>query len=452
MKREMADWKAQISYNYNPSYHAYAYGLVYQPGPEQNHGNPTGWGEAGVTDLSNYNGGVTQAYYATTPRVREESPPRSPEQHAVNGHGHYQGSGVVYLGETQAGRVLLSGTHRTAYDARTLEVRRTESESTSDSEAHTSPNSWSSGSSREGSLPQTDPATWVKKELGDEASIRSPDAGGDVSGSLAEDPGTFVVSGNEGTNNTTSLQLPSTAQKKPCTAAVINPKGKVRAAFSESQMNALVQRFSVQRYLTPAEMKNLAELTGLTYKQVKTWFQNRRMKLRRHQKDTSWVSERYNKGSPMHTTMYANVPSHMPHYQGEVRPQLKEHYNQHMMETAFKKTTPQNMAFYLAAMGSAAMGSAAMGSAAMGSAAGSAGYPSWSPNSSQTAMPSRPQVSGWSMPPGVSHYEYNPNVFHSASATSANNTGPDTSFDSKEGEPVVNHGPLNMSMVHNGSQ
>ena len=28
--------------------------------------------------------------------------------------------------------------------------------------------------------------------------------------------------------------------------------------------------------------------------QVKTWFQNRRMKLRRHQKDTSWVSEHYN--------------------------------------------------------------------------------------------------------------------------------------------------------------
>ena len=25
--------------------------------------------------------------------------------------------------------------------------------------------------------------------------------------------------------------------------------------------------------------------------QVKTWFQNRRMKLRRHQKDTSWVSD-----------------------------------------------------------------------------------------------------------------------------------------------------------------
>ncbi|KAK9527928.1 hypothetical protein VZT92_014444 [Zoarces viviparus] len=420
----MADWKAQVSYNYNPPYHAYAYGLVYQPGPEQSHGNLTSWGEAGVTDLSNYNAGVTQTYYATTQRTREESPPHSPEQHAVTGHGHYQGSGVVYLGDSQqAGRLLLAGPHRAAVDdGRTQEARRAGSDSTSDPETHNSPTSWSSGSSREGSLPQTDPATWVKsKELDDEASGRSPDPSGVVSGSQVEEP--VAVGGNEGTNNTTSLQVPSTAPKKPCTAAVNTPKGKVRAAFSESQMNALVQRFSVQRYLTPAEMKNLAEMTGLTYKQVKTWFQNRRMKLRRHQKETSWVSERYNIGSPLRGTMYPNVPSHMPPYQGEVRPQLNEHYNQHMMEVAFKKTTPQNMAFYLTAMGSAA---------------GSAGYPSWSPGSSQAAMPSRPQMAAWSVPPGGSHYEYNPNVFHSASGTPANNAG--------DGEP------MNMAMVNNCSQ
>ncbi|XP_070784195.1 homeobox protein NANOG [Enoplosus armatus] len=418
----MADWKSQISYNYNPSYHAYAYGLVYQPGPEQNQANLSSWGEAGVTDLSNYNAGVTQAYYTTTARAREESPPRSPEQHAVNGHCHYQGSGVVYLGDTQAGRLLLAGPHRAAYDARAHEARRAGSDSTSDSESHTSPDSWSSGSSREGSLPQADPATWAKKDLEDEASTRSPDASDDVSISLMEEPRTFAVTGNESTNNTTSLHVPLTAPKKPSTTAG-NPKGKVRAAFSESQMNALVQRFSVQRYLTPAEMKNLAELTGLTYKQVKTWFQNRRMKLRRHQKDTSWVSERYttNKDSPVRGAVFTNIPSHIPPYQGEAPPQLKEHYNQHMMEAAFKKTSPQNLAFYLAAMGSAA---------------GSAGYPSWSSGSPQTVVPTRPQAAGWSMPPGVSHYEYNPSAFNSASATSANNTGPDTSFESKDGEPV----------------
>ncbi|XP_029313247.1 homeobox protein NANOG [Cottoperca gobio] len=431
----MADWKAQISYNYNPSYHAYAYGLVYQPGPEQNHGNLTRWGEAaGVTDLSNYNAGVTPAYYGTTAaaRTREESPPGSPEQHAMNGPGHYQGSGVVYVGDTQAGRLLMAGPHRAAYDARAHEVRRTGSDTTSDSETHASPDSWSSASSREGSLPQTDPATWGKKELDEEASRKSPGASEDVSSSLMEEPMTFAV--NVNTNNT--LHAPVTAPKKPSTTAVNNPKGKVRAAFSESQMNALVQRFSVQRYLTPAEMKTLAELTGLTYKQVKTWFQNRRMKLRRHQKDTSWVSECYNKGSPIRGSMYTNMPSHIPPYQGDARPQLKEHYNHHMMETAFKKT-PQNLAFYVAAMNSAT---------------GSAGYPSWSPGSSQTAAPSRPQTSGWSMPPSVSHYEYNHIAFNSANAASATNTGADTSFDSKNGEPVDSRSSLSTVVVHNCSQ
>ncbi|XP_074478183.1 homeobox protein NANOG [Sebastes fasciatus] len=413
----MTDWKAQISYNYNPSYHAYAYGLVYQPGPEQNHGNLTGWGDAGVADLSHYNtAGVTQAYYTNRTQevevVVEESPPRSPEQlAAVNHHVAYQSSSVVYLGDSQqAGRLLL------AEPQREHEARRAGSDSTSDSEAHTSPDSWSSGSSRETSLPQTDPATWAKRELEDETTARSPVCEVVSSSRMEEQPGIFAVNGSEGVDKTTSLQVPLPAPAKTAsTTAVNNPKVKVRAAFSESQMNALVQRFSVQRYLTPAEMKNLAELTGLTYKQVKTWFQNRRMKLRRHQKDTSWVSERYNKGSPIPGPMYANVPSHIPPYQGEARPQIKEHYNQHMMDT-FKKN-PQNMAFYLAAMGSAA---------------GAPGYPSWSSGSAQTAMTSRPQAAGWSMPPGVGHYEYNPHAFNPTSVASASNTGQDMSFNGKD--------------------
>ncbi|XP_040921784.1 homeobox protein NANOG [Toxotes jaculatrix] len=430
----MADWKAQISYNYNPSYHAYAYSLVYQPGPEQNHGNLTCWGEAGVTDLSNYSTGFPQAYYATTARTQEESPPGSPEQHAVEGQHHGQGSGVVYLGDTQTGRLLLTRPHRAAYDARENGVRRTGSDSTSDSEAHTSPDSWSSSSSsssREGSLPQANPSTWAKKDLDEEASSRSPIASKDVSCSLMEEPQTFVVTGNK-SNNITSLHVPN----KPSSTAANNPKGKVRAAFSESQMNTLVQRFSVQRYLTPAEMKNLADLTGLTYKQVKTWFQNRRMKLRRHQKDTSWVSERYtiNKDSPVHGTIYTNIPAQIPSYKGEAQPQLKEHYNQHMMEAAFKKTAPQNLGFYLAAMGSAA---------------GSASYPSWSSPSSQTAIPNRPQATGWSMPPGVGHYEQNPNVF---SSSTANNTRHNLIFETKDEEPVNNQSSLNTAIVPNASQ
>lgn len=136
----MADWKAQISYNYNPSYHAYAYGLVYQPGPEQTNGNLSSWGEASVMDLSAYKGGITQTYYAASAaKTRHESPPGSPEEHEASGHGPYRGSGVVYVGDAQAGRLLLAAPHQAHYDARANEVRRARSESASDSEAHASP-------------------------------------------------------------------------------------------------------------------------------------------------------------------------------------------------------------------------------------------------------------------------------------------------------------------------
>ncbi|XP_041823675.1 homeobox protein NANOG isoform X2 [Melanotaenia boesemani] len=391
----MADWKTQVTYNYKPSYHTYAYSLVYQPGPEQNHGNLNGWGENGVTNLSNYNNGEMQTYYAaTTSKNREQSSPRSPELHAVNGH-CYQGSGVVYIGDTQAGRLLLAGQHPGGYEATGNEVRRTARDSASDSEAHASPDSWSSGSSREGSLPQADPATWAEKDA--EAICQSPDG---------IDP------------------------KKQSTPAVTTPKAKVRAAFSESQMNALVQRFSVQRYLTPAEMKNLAEMTGLTYKQVKTWFQNRRMKLRRHQKDTSWVSERYavSKDSSGHGSIFSNMAPHIPPYQGEGQP---THYNQHM--ATFRKNPQKNLAYYLAAMGSN----------------GSAGYSPWSSSSTQVAVPNRSQVAGWSVPPG-SHFEYHPSGFNPTTTTNVNNFGHNPGFESKDGENVSSQGSLTPDTVHNG--
>ncbi|XP_061821432.1 homeobox protein NANOG [Nerophis lumbriciformis] len=403
----MADWKTQISYNYNPSFHAYAYGLVYQPGPEQNH---TGWGDGAPADYSNFSPGMTQVYYAASARTREESPPHSPEQHVANGHCHYQSSAVVYFGESQASRLLLAGPHRAVCDTPAEESRRAGSDSTSDSEAHASPDSWSFGCNREGSLPQADPTKWAKKELSDEADSRSPDAG-DVSSSLMGEPSSYTNIGNPSCD-TFPVQVPLTTPKKGSTPSE-KPKCKVRAAFSESQMNALVQRFSVQRYLTPAEMKNLAELTGLTYKQVKTWFQNRRMKLRRHQKDT-WVSERYaNKGRR------SALVSHGPPYPPESeRPPVKERYTHPMVDAAFKTTTPQNLSFYLASMGST-------------NGAG-AGYPSWMPG--QAAMPT-----AWSMPPGVNQYEYNPNGFHSSV-----NVEPDDHFEAKDGvDPVTSRIVLN---------
>ncbi|XP_074549710.1 homeobox protein NANOG [Halichoeres trimaculatus] len=408
----MADWKPQISYNYNPSYHAYAYSLVYQSRPEpKGFMNLSTWGEQG--DMSSYNPGVTQAYYTPTNGGPEESPPCSPQDNAMSDRSPYQGSGVVYLGDTHAGRLLLSGQHQAAYNSREHETKRTGRDSTSDSEALISPDSWNSGRSREEALPQTDPVTWVKKELDDDTSSRSPDPSEDVSSSILEELNPFVIQDNNSTNETAPLHAPIPVPKHKSTGAASNSKTKVRAAFSESQMNTLVQRFSVQRYLTPAEMKNVAEMTGLTYKQVKTWFQNRRMKLRRHQKDNGWALERY---TPI---MQQNAPT----YQEDVRPQ--------MMQAALKKNP--NLAYYLASMSSTA---------------GSAGFPSWL-SSTPHMVPTMPNAAGWSMPPSVAPYEYNHNAFGSASV---NNTGGNSNFDNKNGEPVGICSTVTPVIVQNGSQ
>ncbi|XP_049604766.1 homeobox protein NANOG [Syngnathus scovelli] len=430
----MADWKTQINYNYNASYHAYAYGLMYQSGHDQNHLHVTGWSEGGPSDFNNYTPGMTQVYYAAAAaaaRTRAESPPHSPEQRVANGHCHYQTSGLVYLDECQAGRLQAAGTPRADYETPAEESRKAVSDSTSDSEAHASPDSWSFSSGRESGLPQADPGAWVEKDPGIDPNSRSPDAGDHVSSSLIEELPSCNDMGNHNAL-TFSLQAPLLAPNKLSTNAG-TPKGKVRVSFSESQMNALVQRFSVQRYLTPAEMKNLAELTGLTYKQVKTWFQNRRMKLRRHQKDNNWVSERYTTTTTPATSKSHSqaVMNHAPLYQAESqRPPLKEHYNQTMMEPAFKKTSPPNLAFYLARMGNSAA---------------SAPYSTWSAGAPQAAMAARSQAVGWSVPPGVNQYDYYPpGAFHS--------TEPDTSLGGKDAESVSGHNTQNLVVVHDMGQ
>ncbi|XP_013055312.1 homeobox protein NANOG-like [Anser cygnoides] len=67
-------------------------------------------------------------------------------------------------------------------------------------------------------------------------------------------------------------------------------KGKSRTAFSQEQLQTLHQRFQAQKYLSPHQIRELAVALGLTYQQVKTWFQNRRMKLKRCQKHILWTA------------------------------------------------------------------------------------------------------------------------------------------------------------------
>lgn len=55
--------------------------------------------------------------------------------------------------------------------------------------------------------------------------------------------------------------------------------GQVR--FSHTQSSELERVFSIQKYISPQERKQLSRTLDLTERQVKTWFQNRRAKWRR---------------------------------------------------------------------------------------------------------------------------------------------------------------------------
>ncbi|KFO77335.1 Homeobox protein NANOG, partial [Cuculus canorus] len=86
-------------------------------------------------------------------------------------------------------------------------------------------------------------------------------------------------------------------------------KAKSRTAFSQEQLQMLHQRFQSQKYLSPQQIRELAAALGLTYKQVKTWFQNQRMKFKRCQKESQWVEKGvYLPQNGFHQAAYLDIP------------------------------------------------------------------------------------------------------------------------------------------------
>ncbi|XP_032168101.1 homeobox protein VENTX [Mustela erminea] len=64
------------------------------------------------------------------------------------------------------------------------------------------------------------------------------------------------------------------------------PAPRVRTAFSAEQVSTLESAFQRRRYLGPAERRRLARDMRLSEVQIKTWFQNRRMKHKRQLQDS----------------------------------------------------------------------------------------------------------------------------------------------------------------------
>lgn len=130
--------------------------------------------------------------------------------------------------------------------------------------------SWSSGISRESSAAQVDQDVqdWVKKDQVCETNDSSPGGEAVTNSHLVplQNVSGLKSKGKCGAQSSSVVVASNISQ-----VVELQPrKAKARTAFSEGQMSALNDRFNVQRYLTPAEMKTLAGLTGLSYKQAST--------------------------------------------------------------------------------------------------------------------------------------------------------------------------------------
>ncbi|CAG5120909.1 unnamed protein product, partial [Candidula unifasciata] len=89
---------------------------------------------------------------------------------------------------------------------------------------------------------------------------------------------------SRGGNNQYSLPIPLPVYirtRSPSgSESFVKPKKcrRSRTVFTELQLLGLEKRFEGQKYLSTPDRLDLAESLGLSQIQVKTWYQNRRMK------------------------------------------------------------------------------------------------------------------------------------------------------------------------------
>ena len=102
---------------------------------------------------------------------------------------------------------------------------------------------------------------------------------------------------------------------------------KGRNNFGPKQIEQLEVRYQQQRYLSPEERTQLARKLRLSDRQVKTWFQNRRMKEKRSVQDNDLRQMMTSPQAAMHQiAMAASVRTSPPAAMPNMPSQFVPHY------------------------------------------------------------------------------------------------------------------------------
>ncbi|CAH2320448.1 homeobox -like 2 [Pelobates cultripes] len=89
---------------------------------------------------------------------------------------------------------------------------------------------------------------------------------------------THLSSGGVRSETPASEAHPSSESELEQTAPRVKKPRRSRTIFTEVQLMGLEKKFQKQKYLSTPDRLDLAQSLGLTQLQVKTWYQNRRMK------------------------------------------------------------------------------------------------------------------------------------------------------------------------------
>ncbi|OWK62340.1 Homeobox protein vex1 [Lonchura striata] len=80
-------------------------------------------------------------------------------------------------------------------------------------------------------------------------------------------------------------EMPGSAREREAAERPGHGAARPRTKFSAAQLQELERSFREQRYIGAGEKRRLAAVLNLSQSQIKTWFQNRRMKFKRQTQD-----------------------------------------------------------------------------------------------------------------------------------------------------------------------